>query len=126
MLPFASKTEPTITMDNYVKRCMKFGKASPEALICTLICMGRVWARQRCLPDKYTMHRLFGVALMVCSKLYDDIYYNNRWWAKVLGLDLSELNDLEVKFVTVINFELHVERPEYQTYQTAAVNFRLV
>lgn len=109
LIKFASKLKPPIAVQDFVLRCCKFGQFSEETLIAAVILMSRVGP----LPDIYTIHRLFGVSLMVACKLYEDIFWNNKVWARIIGVPLSELNRMEVDFLVLIKMRLFIDHHEY-------------
>ena len=45
---------------------------------------------------------------MLAAKFYDDIYYNNAYYAKIGGVPCHEINNLELEFLFMINFTLNV------------------
>jgi hypothetical protein len=46
---------------------------------------------------------------MVAAKFFDDVYYNNEYFAKVGGISNKELNALEIEFLNYLNFNLFVD-----------------
>ena len=58
-----------------------------------------------------TRHRLFMVSLMLASKFLNDQSLTNKAWAKASGLfSLSEISMMEMDFLTVLRFDLFVDR----------------
>lgn len=53
---------------------------------------------------------------MVSSKFFDDHYFNNTYYAKVGGILPEEANELEVEFLFMCNFSLHVGTDVYAEY----------
>jgi hypothetical protein len=53
---------------------------------------------------------------MLASKFFDDQYYNNAYYAQIGGVSTEEINSLEVEFLFMINFSLHVSREIYDQY----------
>ena len=49
----------------------------------------------------------------------DDLYYSNKHWAQIGGLNLQELNTLELKLLFQLSFAVGVTREEYQEYLDA-------
>ena len=47
--------------------------------------------------------------VMVAAKFFDDVYYNNEYFAKVGGISNKELNALEIEFLNYLNFNLFVD-----------------
>ena len=54
---------------------------------------------------------------MVAAKFFDDIYYDNTYYAKVGGIPTTELNSLELEFLFMINFTLNVTPEVYIQYE---------
>jgi hypothetical protein len=53
---------------------------------------------------------------MLAAKFFDDQYYNNAYYAQIGGVSTEEINSLEVEFLFMINFSLHVSREIYDQY----------
>ncbi|KAF8934705.1 hypothetical protein BGZ52_003401 [Haplosporangium bisporale] len=66
--------------------------------------------------DSYNIHRLIIAGIMVSAKYFSDVFFTNSRYAKVGGLPVSELNQLEVEFLTLNNFALAISIEELQTY----------
>jgi len=62
-----------------------------------------------------TIHRLLLASIVVSTKFFDDHYYNNAKYAKVCNMRTPDLNDIEVEFLYLVNFDLYVSSQEYQT-----------
>ena len=61
----------------------------------TCICAAKN-AVSRFAISRLNIHRLVITAVMLAVKFFDDIYYSNAHYAKVGGVQLKEINDLEV------------------------------
>ena len=55
------------------------------------------------------VHRLLITSIMLASKFFDDVYYNNAYYARVGGISNSELNSLEMEFLKMSSFALFVQ-----------------
>jgi hypothetical protein len=53
---------------------------------------------------------------MLAAKFFDDCYYNNRYYARIGGVDATEINQLEVEFLFMTNFQLYVDPDCYVQY----------
>lgn len=53
---------------------------------------------------------------MVAAKYFDDIYFTNTFYADVGGVNVDELNLLEVDFLCRIRFNLNVAPQDYYHY----------
>lgn len=54
---------------------------------------------------------------MIAIKYYDDDYYKNEYYAKVGGLTLKEINQLEMEFLELINYELFINKEVFDVYE---------
>ncbi|KAG9321254.1 hypothetical protein KVV02_001450, partial [Mortierella alpina] len=57
--------------------------------------------------NSFNIHRLLITCLMVAAKFTSDLFYSNARYAKVGGLSLPELNQLELEFLFTTKFELN-------------------
>lgn len=55
------------------------------------------------------IYRLLAVSLILGSKFLDDNTFINRSWSDVTAIKVTELNDLERKWLALINYDLHVD-----------------
>lgn len=65
--------------------------------------------------------------LMICTviaaKTYDDFYFKNTYYAKVAGISLVELNNLEVTALTILNFDVSIDAHLFALYLERLQNF---
>lgn len=59
-----------------------------------------------------TVHRLVICAVLLAVKMTDDRYFNNAFFAKIGGIDLSELNTIELKMLQLLDYRTHVSTAE--------------
>ena len=53
---------------------------------------------------------------MVAAKYADDFFYKNEYYAKVGGISKSEINQLEIELLSILNYHLHVHEHELNLY----------
>jgi hypothetical protein len=109
-----------LTASAYLKRIMKYGGCSPCCLVVGLVYLQRLKQRNPsvCLTSA-NMQRLLLVSVMVAAKFLDDLYYSNKHWSQIGGLNLQEVNKLELKILFQLGFSLSVSREEYEDYLRA-------
>jgi hypothetical protein len=66
--------------------------------------------------NSLTIHRLILVAVLITHKYYTDPFYLNSYLSSIGGVQLQEINFLEEEFLDIIDFNLTVERTEYDSY----------
>jgi len=64
------------------------------------------------------LYRLCTISLLLASKFLDDNTFQNRSWADVTGLPVTELNILEKEWLAAIGWQLHVARPGYTGFDS--------
>ncbi|KAK6531675.1 hypothetical protein TWF694_002851 [Orbilia ellipsospora] len=64
------------------------------------------------------LYRMCTISLLLASKFLDDNTFQNRSWADVTGLQVSELNQLEADWLAAIGWQLHVARPGYTGFDS--------
>lgn len=96
---------------------VKYMNASPSVYVYSLLLLDRA---QEYNPNftihKKNIHRLLLVSNLLAAKYLDDLYYKNSFYAMVGGVSLKVLNELEVEFLSLINFNCHFERGTYDSY----------
>jgi len=55
------------------------------------------------------IYRLLTIALILGSKFLDDNTFINRSWSDVTGINVVDINNLEIKWLALIGFGLHVD-----------------
>lgn len=56
------------------------------------------------------------MAVVLAVKYSEDVFFDNKYYARVGGVSLHELNKLEKKAVLLMNYNLHVDSQVYAQY----------
>ncbi|GAA5815501.1 hypothetical protein MFLAVUS_009013 [Mucor flavus] len=114
---FHSRAVPNITVLSYLTRIHKFAPFTNEALLSMLMYFDTIAKLENGFTiNSYNIHRLLITSLVVASKFTSDIFYANSRYAKVGGIPLRELNQLELEFLFLIDFQLHIKLADLQDY----------
>jgi len=62
-------------------------------------------------------------AITCLSKCYNDVFYSNQLIAQVGGVSLEELNNIELDFLTLMNWDIHISEEEFNFYYTGFKNY---
>ena len=57
------------------------------------------------------------IAILLAIKYNEDDFYSNTYYAKVGGINLQEINNLESEFLSLINFNLWIDFEIFTKYQ---------
>lgn len=88
-LTFHARNIPTITLEAYLLRIMKYCPASNEVFLSLLVYFDRMskLSKEACgkpfVIDSYNIHRLVIAGVTVASKFFSDVFYTNSRYAKV-------------------------------------------
>lgn len=88
-LTFHARNVPTITLEAYFLRILKYCPASNEVFLSLLVYFDRMakLAKESCgkdfVIDSYNIHRLVIAGVTVASKFFSDVFYTNSRYAKV-------------------------------------------
>jgi hypothetical protein len=113
---FQSKTQPEITIAEYVIHLQKYGKLGSPEFVVALIYVKRIsLAHSNFHFTSLNLHRILIAVLLVATKMLRDIHFSNRYYAKVGGVATSELCRLERCVLELIDFRLYVSTAEYNS-----------
>jgi len=63
--------------------------------------------------NSLTIHRLILTAVLIVHKFFTDSFYLNSFFSYVGGVQLQEINFLEEEFLDILDFNLSIDRTEY-------------
>jgi len=67
--------------------------------------------------------RMFLSALIVAGKYLQDQTFSNRAWAKISGLEASEITRSELEFLKIIDYRLHVNSNTFESWSRILMNW---
>ncbi|EIM21224.1 cyclin-related 2 [Wallemia mellicola CBS 633.66] len=114
---FQAKSIPTISIKNYLSRILRYCPSTNQVFLSLLVYFNRMKSLSNVFTlNSYNIHRLIIAGITVSSKFLSDIFYTNSRYAKVGGLPLSELNQLELHFLLLNDFNLFINKSEIDFY----------
>lgn len=115
---FHSVQAPPLSIHRYLLRIARFFQCSNECFVLCLIYIDRIVMLHPEFPIcGLNIHRLVVMSAMIAVKFFDDVYYNNAYYAEVAGMRTKEVNSLEAQFLRLIDWRLHVTPEEYSQYR---------
>ncbi|KAJ2884399.1 cyclin-like protein interacting with PHO85 [Coemansia aciculifera] len=111
---FHARSVPTIDLETYLSRIVKYCPCQSEVFLGLIVYMQQMIDRcaRRRLPftvDAFSIHRLVITGVAIASKWFSDVFFTNSRYAKVGGLSVAELNNLELQFLSIIDFDLGIQ-----------------
>ena len=110
---FSAGRVPAIPLYDFVKRIVNYSPCSLEAIFVFLVIIKRLKLYNGPLfINQYTIHRIVIVGILIATKYQDDIFYNNKFYARIGGVSVREINKLEIEFLSRVRFDLYVGEKE--------------
>ncbi|CAM0947365.1 unnamed protein product [Alopecurus aequalis] len=121
--------KPEIGVRRYAERIYRYAGCSPACFVVAYAYLDRlalgdeeeeeevgVGVGMAVAVDSFSVHRLLITSVMVAAKFMDDIHYNNAYFARVGGVEVSEMNALELEFLFALRFRLNVTPDDFAAY----------
>lgn len=115
---FFSSYEQPFSMSFYVGRLVTYCNCSSSAFVLALAYLDRVQvaSRRMCLTQQ-NCHRLLSTALLLAIKFLDDEVCTNAYYCTVFGIGLSDLNQLELAMLKLLDWNLFINPTSYMRYE---------
>lgn len=114
---FTCKKPPCISLLSYLKRIVKYARPEPSTVIVALILIDKLTETQNIQLTSLNIHRIILASMVISIKYNEDEYYSNHFYAKVGGISPKELNELEYKLLTYLDFVVYIEPELYEKYK---------
>lgn len=118
---FEAFRAPGISIRDYLMRIHKYASCSPECFVLALVYIDRLQRMQGFVLTHLNVHRVVITSVVLAAKFFDDHYFNNAYYAKVGGVLCKEMNELEIEYLLLINFSLHVGTDTYARFYNELV-----
>lgn len=103
-------------------RIQQYFLCSDECFWISMVYFDRLLALHPDLVLSYlNVYKMLLVSMVIAAKFHDDLYYSNEYYARVGGLQLSQLNMLEVEFLKLLSWAMHVTQLDYRSVQHYAL-----
>jgi len=113
----AGGSAPDISVQSYMDRIIKYCPCSPEAFICSFLLIDRLSHSKALRITSLNVHRILLTSIMIATKLLDDCRWNNKYYSHVAGVSAKELLSLECRYLSMIDYSLHVSPQLFETYR---------
>ena len=120
---FSSNKTPQISIKKYLTRIMKYSKPETSTVIICLIYIDKICENSSLQLSIYNIHRIILSCMILALKYNEDDYYSNKYYAKVGGISLKELNELEYNIMVLLQFNFFIDDITYEKYQAQLNDF---
>lgn len=115
---FILEQKPNINLSNYIYRINKYLDPEISTMIISFIYIDKLTSSKNLnfKIDEINVYKLILTALIVALKYNEDDTNDNKFFSKVGGLDLGELNKLELNFCAKLKWELFISNEVFKEY----------
>jgi len=116
-----------LSPETYIERIFNFFGCGPEVYIIALVYITRVLTRDRAfVMAGRDVNRLLLASIMLALKWHMDEseQLSDKEYARIGGVRIEELRQLEAHFVKRLDWELYVSNSEYANYRLLAMWLR--
>ncbi len=113
---FSKTNLPKITLQDYCIRIMKFAKVSVATVVQSVIYIDKVITQHPKLLTSKSVHRLLLASIVVAAKFTDDFHLTNKNFARVGGVQIKEMNSLEINFCKLMSFSFFTPPRVFNKY----------
>lgn len=114
---FHAKKVPSMSLEDYLKRIIKYSQVEPSSLITAVIYIDQIYGEKKYMLNVNNIHRFLLASIVVSIKFNEDDFYKNTQYAKIGGISLVEMNKLEYEFFILADFSLYISDNLYQKYE---------
>ena len=113
---FDIETQPSISIKDYIARLYNFSNPNQSTIIASLIYIDRFCHKNDFKITQKNIYKLILTSLIVAAKYNEDSTYSMTIFSKIGGITMTELNNLELKFLFMIHFDLYIDKELYYNY----------
>lgn len=118
---FRSPRPSSLSLPDYLTQVLSGVGCSPASLVLSVLLLDRAADAPPAAAlrmESASACLLALTAVVLASKVHDDVYYSNSFYASVGGVSTTELKQLELAFLASVRFRLHVTPEQYMTMET--------
>ena len=114
---FDCKVKPKITIKKYLERILKHTGIENSTLICSFILLDRLVACSQIALTSKNIHQILLSSITIALKVNEDHIYTDNFYAKIGGISLSELNELEAELLQITDYKVSIDEKTFNLYQ---------
>ena len=112
---FENEEIPTISINKYIERILKYTNCEENTLILSLIYLDKICLKNIKLTV-YNIHKFVFSSILVSIKFNEDKIYKNDYYAYIAGVSLKELNLMEDNFLQILDSQVFVKKNIFNKY----------
>lgn len=107
---------PSISLNSYIKRLVKYTKMDISSLILSIIYIDMFCIKFKYVLSLNNIYRLLLTSCLISIKYNEDITVDTKTYSEIAGVSVEDLNNLELQFFVLLDYKLSVTEDYYQQY----------
>ena len=116
---------PSISLNDYIKRLVKYTGMDISTLIIAIIYIDTLCEKNNYILSMKNIYLLLLSSCLLSLKINEDIKINLKSYAQIAGISLEILQNLEYSFCLYMQFEFFVKNELYQSYSDYFSNYEI-
>lgn len=112
--------EDKYTLTDYFYFWVEKFEFGGDLLILTMMNIDKILAKQFILNSDNVKNILF-TCMVITQKYYEDVIFNDKDYSKIGGYTTEELIKMEVEFLEMLDFSLHIKEEEFNKYKSKMI-----
>ena len=113
--PFIGKN-PKISIEDFLNKCLIYSNAESSTFIIMLIYIDRLCEINQFTLNFSNVYKIIFTSFLIALKYHEDNLFKNKFYSKILNLNLKEFIFLENNFCKFIDYKLFIDDFIFQTY----------
>lgn len=109
------KRVPQISLLEYIMRISKYLNLEESTYILAIIYLDKFLTKVPLTENN--IHKLLLTSFLIAAKMNEDIIIHNIYFAKVGGVQLATITQMESEFLEILDFQIYVGLEEFEVYE---------
>ena len=114
---FYSRRIAKISLEDYIKRIVNYSNIEIPTLISSVMYIDKLCENNSYILCNNNIHRIVLSAIVVSTKMNEDKHCNNGHFAKIGGVSVEDMNNLEYTLCSYLDYNLYILPDNYDKYE---------
>ncbi len=110
---FCGNFIPNLSIVKYYERIKKYFECSPMVYIGSIIYLYRYIVISGDTVNYLNIHRIIFICCLISVKYWEDNVFGNKFYSQIGGINLRELNGLEISMLQTLQFKLDISTNQF-------------
>jgi hypothetical protein len=112
-----SQKEEKLTLTDYFYFWIEKMDFNENLLVLTMMNMDKILASSDFILTEKNVKNILFSCMIITQKYYEDENFNDKDYSKLLKINVNDIIKMEVEFLSLIDFSLHITEEEFLKYK---------